>query len=95
MKDLGKTAYILGIKIYRDRSQRLSIEKNNKEDVSTRFQERILVNDTWYKSLQVLVSKDTRWVGKNAKDFVCFYFEFYHVCHAMHSTKRIMHDKFD
>ena len=52
MKDLGEAAYILGIKIYRNRSKRIiSLSQSTAEKVQhVRFQKRILAHVSWYSS---------------------------------------------
>ena len=63
MKDLGEVAYILGIKIYKDRSEKPNwseskcLHRQSTEKVQyARFQEMILAYVSWYYSQQISVS---------------------------------------
>ena len=94
MKDLGEAAYILGIKIYRDRSKRLialsqrtyleKILKRFKMDQSKKGFLPVIRGNTLSVTQCPATAKDGEEMA--SKPYICFSHRIYHVCHAEYST---------
>ena len=87
MKDLGEAAYILGIKIYRDRSRRLiglpqstyfdKVLKKFKMDQSKKG---------FLPVLEGVKLSQTQCPTTSERNSLCLSHRFYHVCYAMYQT---------
>ena len=93
MKDLGEAAYILGIKIYRDRSRRLiglsqstyldKILKNFKMDQAKKGFLPVLQGVKLSQTQCPTTAEDRE---KMKKCSLCFSHRLYHVCNAVYQT---------
>src|SRR5215216_5302562 len=93
MKDLGEPAYILGIKIYRDRSRRLIglsqstyHDKVLKEIQNGSVKERVLACVTRCEVESDSMPDHCRRWRENESHSLCFSHRFYHVCNAVYQT---------
>ena len=93
MKDLGEAAYILGIKIYRDRSRRLIglsqstyLDKVLKEFKMEQAKKGFLpvLQGVRLSKTQCPTTAEDR--EKNESCSLCFSHRLYHVCNAVYQT---------
>ena len=93
MKDLGEAAYILGIKIYRDRSRRLiglsqstyldKVLKKFKMDQEKKGFLPVLQGVKLNQTQCPTTAEDRE---KNERCSLCFSHKLYHVCNAVYQT---------
>ena len=91
MNDIGKTKYILGIKIYRDRSQRLIgliqcvyIDKSQKGSVQEKSKRRSVPMSVSVQSIAKPYARDRVRKQNTCRSALC---RLHHVCYNMHQTK--------
>ena len=102
MKDLGEAAYILGVKIYRDRSRRLLglsqstyIDKVLKRFSMEESKKGILAYKTRHISFKGNVSFNATRKRANESNPICFGYWIDHVCHDMYSTRLVVCSEHD
>ena len=101
MEDLGEAAYILGIKIYRDRSRSLiglsqstyldKVLKNFKMDQAKKGFLPVLQGVKLSKTQSPTTAEDRK---KNESHSLCLGHRFYKVCHAVYQTYCIPYTEF-
>ena len=92
MKDLGEVAYILGIKIYRDRLRRLTglSQRTYLDNVFKKFKMDqakkgflLVLQGVKMSQTQCPTTAEDR---ENESHSLCFSHRFYHVCNAVYQT---------
>ena len=94
MKDLGEAAYILGIKIYRDRSRHLIglsqstyLDKVLKKFKIDQVKKGVLPVLEGVKLSQTQCPTTAEDREKNERCSLCFSHRLYHVCNAVYQTR--------